>query len=272
MRVKLIEDDQNLVNQKILKNLKKKQENIFEQFHTNTELVSDNILNVNVQEKDIKIWSSELKKDNVFHNNIILEVWTNGSIHPREAIYEALTYLIRLFSKLKTIKSIEPLIKYEASNIDFVTEFKNNSNYLFPLNQNSFLGKYATFASDSNFNNKQTVKVKKNKQRINNKTANIPISRMQTILGQDGKLNSKIVKEILNATDISVLKIGLRPLMALKNKKINTIAQLINSTKKELLSIPYVDANSVLEIEKSLLKIGLNLKNSTPPGGDTLAI
>ena len=270
MRVKLIEDDQNLVNQKILKNLKKKQENIFEQFHTNTELVSDNILNV--QEKDIKIWSSELKKDNVFHNNIILEVWTNGSIHPREAIYEALTYLIRLFSKLKTIKSIEPLIKYEASNIDFVTEFKNNSNYLFPLNQNSFLGKYATFASDSNFNNKQTVKVKKNKQRINNKTANIPISRMQTILGQDGKLNSKIVKEILNATDISVLKIGLRPLMALKNKKINTIAQLINSTKKELLSIPYVDANSVLEIEKSLLKIGLNLKNSTPPGGDTLAI
>jgi DNA-directed RNA polymerase alpha subunit len=251
-------------DQKRVKNLKKKQETLLEQFDTNTapggQLVAgDN--NVSVQEKDIQIWSSEVKKDNVFHNNIILEVWTNGSIHPREAIYEALSYLIRLFSKLKTIKSIEPLIKSEASNIDFVTEFKNNSHNLFPLNQNSFLGNYASIPLNSSFSyqKKQTIKVKKNKQLINNKTG------LNALVGvalskEAGQLNSQIAKETLNATDISVLKIGLRPLMALKKKKIDTIGQLINCTKKELLNIPYVDNKSVVEIEKSLLKIRLNLK------------
>jgi DNA-directed RNA polymerase alpha subunit len=290
-----LEDFQKLANQKILKNLKKKQETVFEQFYTNTELVASpplkdsfSYLNAGAhtlkkggvgsmgsdhagQEKDIKIWSSygrgplsEIKKDNVFHNNIILEVWTNGSIHPREAIYEALKYLIRLFSKLKTIKSIEPLIKYEASNIDFVTEFKNNSHNLFPLNQNSFLGKYASIPSNYSYNNKnkQTIKVQKNKQLINNH-ANLALPSLKAGI----QLNSQIVKETLNATDISVLKIGLRPLMALKKKKIDTIGQLINCTKKYLLSIPYVGNKTVLEIEKSLLKIGLNFKDSTPPAG-----
>ena len=286
-----LEDYQKLANQKILKNLKKKQETVFEQFYTNTELVADDsfsYLNAGAhtlkkggvgsmgsdhagQEKDIKIWSSygrgplsEIKKDNVFHNNIILEVWTNGSIHPREAIYEALKYLIRLFSKLKTIKSIEPLIKYEASNIDFVTEFKNNSHNLFPLNQNSFLGKYASIPSNYSYNNqnKQTIKVQKNKQLINNH-ANLALPSLKAGI----QLNSQIAKETLNATDISVLKIGLRPLMALKKKKIDTIGQLINCTKKDLLNIPYVGNKTVLEIEKSLLKIGLNFKDSTPPAG-----
>ena len=34
-------------------------------------------------------------------NNIILEIWTNGSIHPRQALYEACKNLLSLFSKLE---------------------------------------------------------------------------------------------------------------------------------------------------------------------------
>lgn len=34
-------------------------------------------------------------------NNIILEIWTNGSIHPRQALYESCKNLLSLFSKLE---------------------------------------------------------------------------------------------------------------------------------------------------------------------------
>nr|ALO21243.1 alpha subunit of RNA polymerase [Chloromonas radiata] len=39
-------------------------------------------------------------------NNIILEIWTNGSIHPRAALYEACKNLYSLFSKLEKTKFI----------------------------------------------------------------------------------------------------------------------------------------------------------------------
>jgi DNA-directed RNA polymerase subunit alpha len=39
---------------------------------------------------------------------IILEIWTNGSIHPREALYEALRKLLLLFSKVNLMKFVEP--------------------------------------------------------------------------------------------------------------------------------------------------------------------
>ena len=34
-------------------------------------------------------------------NNIILEIWTNGSIHPRQALYDACKNLLSIFSKLE---------------------------------------------------------------------------------------------------------------------------------------------------------------------------
>jgi len=52
----------------------------------------------------IKREINSLKKEIPKHN-IILEIWTNGSIHPRDAIYEGLKNLVKLFSKLNKINA-----------------------------------------------------------------------------------------------------------------------------------------------------------------------
>lgn len=206
-----------------------------------------------------KIWSSDAQKDHVFHNNIILEVWTNGSLHPREAVYEAFKYLIRLFSKLKQIQSIEPLIKYEAKNIDFVNYLKNNSQNsmgLLPLNQENFVAKYASMRPNPISKSGQT------------ETTNYGQQKLRSTLDlQSETFNKKKMTQIgnldkLESMDISSLKIALRPLMALKKRNINTIADLMKLTKKDLLNIPYVGEKSIQDIKKSLLKIGFDLKEN----------
>jgi DNA-directed RNA polymerase alpha subunit len=44
-----------------------------------------------------------LLKNNTPKDNIILEIWTNGSLHPREALYQTFSNLLHVFSKLNEI-------------------------------------------------------------------------------------------------------------------------------------------------------------------------
>ena len=64
-----------------------------------------------------KNFSLILKNDKVkmvsLKNNIILEIWTNGSIHPREALYEACKNLLNIFSKLEKGKFLRALAERE---------------------------------------------------------------------------------------------------------------------------------------------------------------
>ena len=240
---------------KSIKSLKRRQENLLNEFY-NYYSVSETGIPLNESENNINIWSNEPKKDNIFHNNIILEVWTNGSLHPREAIYEALSYLLKLFSKLRKIKAIEPLTQFEATNIDFLTELKNNSHSLFPLSQTNFLGKYATVTSNSLefrdiYKNQTTfpIEIKKIKQ------TNTALTKVKEL--DPNNLISQLKFKLL---DISTLKIGVRPLLALKKIDITTIGQLIELKKEELLKIPFIGKKSVAEIEKNLLTFGLSLK------------
>ena len=41
---------------------------------------------------------------------IILEIWTNGSIHPRKAIYEATSAIIRLLLSFQEVNSIQSFV------------------------------------------------------------------------------------------------------------------------------------------------------------------
>jgi DNA-directed RNA polymerase alpha subunit len=64
----------------------------------------------------IKHEINSLKKEIPKHN-IILEIWTNGSIHPRDAIYEGLKNLVKLFSKLNKVNAfmINPFLETSVS-------------------------------------------------------------------------------------------------------------------------------------------------------------
>lgn len=53
---------------------------------------------------EIKREINALKKDTIKHN-ITLEIWTNGSIHPRDALYQGLKHLIKLFVNLKKVNT-----------------------------------------------------------------------------------------------------------------------------------------------------------------------
>ena len=54
---------------------------------------------------EIKRELNSLKKETTKHN-ITLEIWTNGSIHPRDALYQGFKNLINIFVKLKKINTV----------------------------------------------------------------------------------------------------------------------------------------------------------------------
>ena len=133
---------------------------------------------------------------------------------------------------------------------------KNNSHSLFPLSQTNFLGKYATVTSNSLefrdiYKNQTTfpIEIKKIKQ------TNTALTKVKEL--DPNNLSSQLKFKLL---DISTLKIGVRPLLALKKIDITTIGQLIELKKEELLKIPFIGKKSVAEIEKNLLTFGLSLK------------
>ncbi len=203
-----------------------------------------------------KIWSSDAQKDNVFHNNIILEVWTNGSLHPREAVYEAFKYLVQLFSKLKKIQSIEPLTIHEGKNIDIVNylktqnELSSNSVSPFPLNHSNFIGKYTGV---------QVIPITQRKEILNDPKQKLAA---KTEIQRITKISNEKSLEKLESIDISILKISLRALMALKKRNVNTVSDLIQLTKEDLSKIPYIGDKSIHDIEQSLLTIGFGLKET----------
>ena len=61
--------------------------------------------------------------------------------------------------------------------------------------------------------------------------------------------------------DIGSLNISLRPYTCLKRSNINTIQELINYSKEELLVLKNFGKKSLREVEQSLIQIGLQLKN-----------
>ena len=75
---------------------------------------------------------------------IILEIWTNGSIHPRHAIHKASSALIRLFSMFRKSNSINFLslnsLPFSTQNLYKQTELlKNEKAYTSPISlQKSF--------------------------------------------------------------------------------------------------------------------------------------
>ena len=50
--------------------------------------------------------SQEYVKPSSIKHNVIIEIWTNGSLHPREALYQGLKNLVQVFSNLYTAPGV----------------------------------------------------------------------------------------------------------------------------------------------------------------------
>nr|AOC61445.1 alpha subunit of RNA polymerase [Rhexinema sarcinoideum] len=158
---------------------------------------------------------------------IVLEIWTNGSIHPRHAIHKASKSLIQLFLPLQQMRTI----------------FLNPFSLAFNANKQK----------KENFKNNSLRVVAKNFSSISSKKASN--EKNQTINTRDFDKYNQILQ-----LDIGNLDLTSRPYSCLKMASIHTISDLISYTKKDLLNIKNFGQRSLVEVEEALQKIKLNLK------------
>ena len=203
---------------------------------------------------DLSIMNPSLKTEGLKHN-ITLEIWTNGSLHPREAMYQAFKHLVTLFSKLKKIKILNQMFKSDRNYVHFIQKINDETFDLIPLNQHNFLGKYANLktANSKKLNViNQNSSLKKSSKKTNNPYLLNDTNLAESIHSQETFVN-------LENIDIREFYFSLRTYTCLKRSNIHTLSDLLKKSKKDLFKIPNLGKKSVEEIEKSLFQKGFNL-------------
>lgn len=161
-------------------------------------------------------------------HNIILEIWTNGSMHPRDALSNAFFNLSFLFSNFQKTKIMNPIYRNEFS-------FKNSLNL---LNEGS--DQKANFYSEllPHTNDKKNPK-----QNPGSFVTGVSHPKEET---QSQNLNY----------DIRILNLSLRTYTKLKRANINKICDLSAMTENSLVNV--LDKKSLTEIKRSFVDLGLN--------------
>jgi DNA-directed RNA polymerase alpha subunit len=191
---------------------------------------------------------------NSLNHKIILEIWTNGSIHPREAISYAFKNLVSTFLNLEKAKIINSFaFKSLLNNQSLI-----NSIYFENFNYSEVLKKLRT--KSNSFVNISTKKLRNVDSKSTNSIRNKMILKLNSTTNQINLL-TETDKNKLYLRDIGTLNISLRPYTCLKRSNINTIQELINYSKEELLVLKNFGKKSLREVEQSLIQIGLQLKN-----------
>jgi DNA-directed RNA polymerase subunit alpha len=194
------------------------------------------------------------KNSNSLNHKIVLEIWTNGSIHPREAISYAFKNLVSTFLNLEKAKMINSFaFKSLLNNQSLI-----NSIYFENFNYSEVLKKLHT--KSNSFVNISTKKLRNVDSKSTNSIRDKMILNLNSTTNQIN-LVTETDKNKLYLRDIGTLNISLRPYTCLKRANINTIQELINSSKEELLVLKNFGKKSLREVEHSLLQIGLQLKN-----------
>ena len=121
--VKNIEDKKKLIDQKkkIFSSNSEKEKNSFFYFKLDSIFTPVNNVNFVVEVDD----NLEEPKD-----RIILEIWTNGTIKPRDAIYGGAKALIKLFGSFQTILPTGNLLNLGNISQKFSTEEKNLNSFI----------------------------------------------------------------------------------------------------------------------------------------------
>lgn len=166
------------------------------------------------------------------YEHIFFEIWTNGTIHPIEAVQRASQAFIGLFEPFQNLyhnfQTIQPVWKQ-----------------LTPLKANIITSEDGTrsFLEGVEFKAQPQEKKQKDKGREN--------------LEQNQRQN--ITSPVLDL-DIGNLELSLRPFTCLKRANIHTIKQLLNYSKDELLLLKNFGKRSLEEVENSLFKLGYFLR------------
>jgi DNA-directed RNA polymerase alpha subunit len=214
--------------------------------------------------------TSKNNNNKTFHN-IVLEIWTNGSLHPKEALSLGLKELNQVISEIAGLQQILSTtqnfdlhqFKYDRNyqKLDLLLNSYTSYNFI-PLN-NSFYSSNYSLKYHKSFYNKQAVKHTETLQSgVNNKiTLSLnPSSKNYNINSlTNTKKTENLIEKNLNDLDISNLNLSLAIYTMLKRSNINNIADLVTKTKKDLLLSTKLGLQAITDIEKSLFNMGLSL-------------
>nr|AXZ97183.1 RNA polymerase subunit alpha [Eudorina sp. NIES-3984] len=184
-------------------------------------------------------------------SHLIVEVWTNGSIHPRQALYQCFTFLSNNFLKLQTVKMLGTMFKSELAYGNLKYSIRNNYN-VDPIKKINFDKKnQSLFLKTRDFRSMSFAFDK----------INLLYDQPNNILIKKTSFNQmKFYSQASLKAPIDILKISLRAYTALKKAGILTINDLINCSKKDLLKINNLEKKSLVLIETNLSYFGLTLK------------
>nr|ALO63378.1 alpha subunit of RNA polymerase [Carteria sp. SAG 8-5] len=180
---------------------------------------------------------------------IILEIWTNGSLHPRKALYDALKKLINIFSNLKKIKI-------------FDSSFKSNKTYtkIQKLLQSTETKCINGMSSNSIISNpgtsfKKTIRPLDSLNYPKTEIDSVQVNRSNNVKNQN------LIKkaDFLQTEDLAILNLSVRSYNSLKNAQMDTINDLLNYSIDELLN-KKIGKHVLLEVQKKLRKKGYFLK------------
>ncbi len=175
------------------------------------------------------------------YEHIFFEIWTNGTIHPVEAIQRASQAFIGLFEPFQDLynnfQTIQPVWKQT-----------------FPLKGNKITSQDGTrsFFEGVEFNVPGQVQSQSQSPEKKQKRKEKP----------DQNQRQNTTSPVLDL-DIGNLELSLRPFTCLKRANIHTIKQLINCSKEELLLLKNFGKRSLEEVETSLFKLGYFLRKKS---------
>ena len=204
---------------------------------------------------------------------VILEVWTNGSIHPKQAINEAAKALIQLitpFQETQIFKSVfinSPKVLQKTLSSSNIETSPSNITY---GDVSMLEGDGSTTLENMNLladislhpeGRIRNVRTKKNIKLLPHLPAKgqVKNAKQETALFSEGKHRNSLLNKNIAFLDIGDLDLSLRPYTCLKRANIETVADLLSYSAEDLLNLKNFGKRSLSEIEQNLNQMGLKL-------------
>ena len=166
---------------------------------------------------------------------VILEIWTNGSVHPRTALYEGLTHLMNLFFQLEKMKTLNSLF----------TKMIYTDNPIFEKTFEKLESEYDYYTELKNGGKKRNLQNE--------------LKNLSSPPEEDNKDNSFFNSNLKNIS-IHDLNFSNRSFKLLQRSKIITLYDLMNCSEKTLKNIPGFGEKCLQEVKKVVNDLGFSLK------------
>lgn len=225
--------------------------------------------------------ANRLKKT-FLQEKIILEIWTNGSIHPRHAIHKAAQKLIDVFvpfQKTYFYKKTKFPVNSSFNILSDKTKVKKTEKTISPLDKNKLLFKDGESSPSLSLNKiyrPWRAQLKKNdfplfpslcnakdnaKKKNSEKYAYLASLKSKKKLKREFHKITSHFSYKTQSSDIASLNLPFKSYICLKRANINTIDDILNCSRDELVSLKNFGEKSLKRLENILLDRNCKLQD-----------